>query len=155
MELSTGTVRRVNGPLVEVDGLTGVAMLDVVHLGPERIAAEVVGLAGERATLQAYEYTGGLRPGHRAEATGDRLSGLFGPGLLGQAFDGLLRPLSGAPVWLTPEPRTSARGTAGGRSSRASRWATRSAPGDVLGVVPEAGPVEHRVRRRRRGSAGR
>ncbi len=39
------------------------------------------------------------------------LSGLLGPGLLGQAFDGLLRPLSGAPVWLTPERETSARGT--------------------------------------------
>lgn len=144
MELSTGTIRRVNGPLVEVDGLGDVAMLDVVHLGPDRIAAEVVGLAGGRATLQAYEYTGGLRPGHPAEATGDRLSGLFGPGLLGQAFDGLLRPLSGAPVWLTPNRDVGA----GDR-----RWAFEArvavgdevGPGDVLAVVPEAGPVEHRV----------
>lgn len=144
MELSTGTVRRVNGPLVEVDGLDGAAMLDVVHLGPDRIAAEVVGLAGELATLQAYEYTGGLRPGHRAEATGHRLSGLFGPGLLGQAFDGLLRPLSGAPVWLTPNRDT---GTAERRWAFEPRVAVGDevGPGDVLAVVPEAGPVEHRV----------
>ena len=98
-----GTVTRVNGPLVEIEGLDGIAMREVLALGPSALAAEIVGIAGGRATVQAYEYTGGLTPGHTATATGEVLSGLLGPGLLGQAFDGLLRPLTGAPVWLTPE----------------------------------------------------
>ncbi len=103
-------VERVNGPLVEVDGLEGIAMREVLALGPQALAAEIVGIAGGRATVQAYEYTGGLTPGHRAVATGEVLSGLLGPGLLGQVFDGLLRPLSRAPVWLTPAARDRRRG---------------------------------------------
>ncbi|MDO8106973.1 V-type ATP synthase subunit A [Isoptericola sp. b441] len=144
MELTGGRVRRVNGPLVEVENLGDVAMSEVVRLGPERIAAEVVGLAGARATLQAYEYTGGLRPGDRAEATGDRLAGLFGPGLLGQAFDGLLRPLSGAPVWLTPHREVDAAARAW-HFEPAVALGDQVEPGDLLGTVPQTGPVEHRL----------
>ena len=59
----TGRVVRVNGPLVEVEGLEGVAMLELVVLGPDRVSAEIVALEGARATLQAYEYTGGIRVG--------------------------------------------------------------------------------------------
>ncbi len=148
MELSTGRVSRVNGPLVEVDGLAGVAMAEVVRVGEHRIAAEVVGLRGGRATLQAYEYTGGLRPGDLAEATGQRLAGLLGPGLLGQAFDGLLRPLSGAPVWLTADRPDGSVGVAAER-----RWHLQAEvevgaevhPGDVLATVADAGPVAHRL----------
>ncbi|MCV2393569.1 V-type ATP synthase subunit A [Actinotalea sp. M2MS4P-6] len=143
MELSTGRVSRVNGPLVEVLGLDGVAMAEVVRLGPQRIAAEVVGLAGARATLQAYEYTGGLRPGDHAEATGDRLAGLLGPGLLGQAFDGLLRPLSGAPVWLSPD-RPDIVSDRRWHLEPAVEVGAEVRPGDLLGTVPEAGPVVHR-----------
>lgn len=140
---TTATVRRVAGPLVEVDGLVGVTMGEVVRLGAQRIPAEVVGLAGGRARVQAYEYTGGLRPGAPVAATGDRLAAVLGPGLLGSTFDGLLRPLSGADVWLTP-----ARGDPPGSS-----WdwlprvdeGSRVSPGDLLGVVPVTGPLEHRV----------
>lgn len=141
--MSAGVVRRVAGPLVEVDGLEGVTMGEVVRLGAQGIAAEVVGLAGGRARVQAYEYTGGLRPGAAVTATGDRLAALLGPGLLGGTFDGLLRPLTGADVWLTP-----VRSRQDGRAwswRPAVRDGAEVAPGDVLGVVPGTGPLEHRV----------
>jgi len=138
-----GRIVRVSGPLVEVEGLDGLSMLELVTLGPHRISAETVAVRGGRATLQAYEYTGGLQVGDAAEATGARLSGLLGPGLLGHAFDGLLRPLSEAPLWLEP----------GRDTSRAPEWefvpsvavGAVVAAGDILGVVPGAGSVEHRV----------
>ena len=66
----TGTVVRVSGPLVEVEGVDGVSMLELVAVGPRRITAETVAITGTRATLQAYEYTGGLMAGDTAEATG-------------------------------------------------------------------------------------
>ena len=59
-ETAAGVVVRVNGPLVEVEGLAGVAMFEMVDLGPNRLPAEVVSLRDEVLTLQAYEYTGGL-----------------------------------------------------------------------------------------------
>lgn len=142
MTAAVGAVRRVNGPLVEVDGLGGVAMLDVVLLGEARIRGEVVRLAGGRATVQAYEYTGGLRPGAPVTASGGPLSALLGPGLLGRVHDGLLRPLTGAPRWLTPD-----RGTVDDPTTWTFVPATQPGalvgPGDVLGTVP--GVVEHRV----------
>ena len=95
-------IRRVNGPLVEVTGLAGVAMSDVVELGEGRLPGEAVAIRGDVTTIQAYEYTGGLAPGHPAWSRGEPLSALLGPHLLGGVFDGLLRPLAGAPVWLEP-----------------------------------------------------
>ncbi len=95
-------VSRVNGPLVEVTGLAGVAMYDIVELGPRRLPGEAVAIRGDVTTVQAYEYTGGLAPGDSVRSLGEPLSARLGPHLLGGVFDGLLRPLSGAPAWLEP-----------------------------------------------------
>jgi V/A-type H+-transporting ATPase subunit A len=145
----TGRVVRISGPLVEVDGVDGVSMLELVAVGPHRISAETVAIAGTRATLQAYEYTGGLKAGDAADATGHELSALLGPGLLGQVFDGLMRPLSSAPLWLTPDRAASTQDAA----TLARSWTfvpeastgARVVAGEVLGTVPEAGSVQHRV----------
>ena len=136
----TGCVTRVNGPLVEAEGLGKVAMHDVVDLGPDRIPAEVVAIRGQAVTLQAFEYTGGLAPGHQAVGRGEPLTVELGPWLLGGVFDGLLRPLSDAPTWLTAADR---------RSSVAGQWRFRPAAaagdrvqaGHVLGTVDTGGPV--------------
>ena len=145
----TGTVTRVSGPLVEIRGLPELSMLEVVNLGPERIAAQAVSITGDAATLQAYEYTGGLKPGDPVERTGHQLAGLLGPGLLGTVFDGLLRPLSSAPLWLTQNRQSSAEDAAvletlwGFVPSVSVGDVVRS--GQVLGTVPDVGTVEFRV----------
>ncbi len=141
---ASGEVVRVSGPLVEVRGLGDVAMSDVVELGESALTGEVVAVSREVATVQAYEYTGGLAPGAKARGRGELLSAELGPGLLGGVFDGLLRPLSGGPVWLTPDAD---------RSRAERRWefvpvegrSPEVASGDLLGTVPNAGSVEHRV----------
>jgi V/A-type H+-transporting ATPase subunit A len=120
-------------------------MSDVVRLGPSGLSGEVVAIRGSSATVQAYEYTGGLRPGDAAGSLGEPLSVPLGPGLLGGVFDGLLRPLAGAPAWLAPGA-TSQKG-----QEREWRWRPRVEmgdrvhPGDCLGVVEGVGAVEHRV----------
>lgn len=72
-------------------------MHDMVVLGAARVPGEVVAIQGDTATIQAYEYTGGLAPGHPAEPEGRPLSVRMAPDLLGGVFDGLLRP------WPVPE----------------------------------------------------
>jgi V/A-type H+-transporting ATPase subunit A len=138
-----GRVSRVSGPLVEVDGLAGVALGELVEIGPLRLPAEVVAIRGGTVSLQAYEYTGGLSVGDPAEALGRPLSARLGPGLLGAVFDGLLRPLADAPVWLVP----------GTERPDARRWAwlpsvapgaTVSA-GAVLGTLPDVPGLDYRV----------
>jgi V/A-type H+-transporting ATPase subunit A len=90
---------------VEATGLADAGMFDVADLGPLALPGEIVALSGERAVIQAYEYTGGLAPGDVAIARGEPLAAPLGPHLLGGVFDGLLRPLSGAGMWLTPRAR--------------------------------------------------
>ena len=132
----TGRVTRVVGPLVDVEGLPGVAMSEVVELGPARLAAEVVALRGGRLTAQAYEYTGGLTPGDPVRARGEPLSARLGPGLLGGVFDGLLRPLADAPTWLGPGAAAvdpARRRCARGGSCPTSRWGRPSEPASRWG----------------------
>ncbi len=139
-----GRVIRVNGPLVEIDGLSGVAMSELVGLGAHGLPAEVVGIRGARISVQAYEYTGGLAAGHPVTAWSRPLSAQLGPDLLGGIFDGLLRPLAGAPTWLDP---------AAGRTQTQGSWNWEPqvtvgrvvSAGSVLGTVPEAGGVDYRV----------
>ncbi|HEX6198146.1 MAG TPA: V-type ATP synthase subunit A [Jiangellaceae bacterium] len=139
-----GRVTRVNGPLVEVAGLAGAAMSEVVEIGLDGIPAEVVAISDGTITTQAYEYTGGVQVGDRAIPQGGQLSARLGPGLLGQVFDGLLRPLSSAPVWLT------AGRDVGGP---AHTWpftptapvGEHVGPGTVLGTVEVGASLPHRV----------
>lgn len=92
----TPRVLRVAGPLVEIACTSGVAMHDMVLLGEDRLPGEAVAIHGDVVTVQAYEYTGGLTPGHPAAPQGGPLSVRLGPSLLGGVFDGLLRPLTRA-----------------------------------------------------------
>ncbi|MEN2740267.1 V-type ATP synthase subunit A [Microbacterium sp. X-17] len=145
----SGAITRVNGPVVEAHRLPGLAMGEVVALGAARITAETIAIDGESAVLQAYEYTGGVAVGDTADPQAEPLSGLLGPGLLANAYDGLLRPLSGAPQWLRPDRPGSTQDP----SILDRRW--RFVPsaiagatvvaGDLLGTVPDSGAVEHRV----------
>ena len=138
-------VARVNGPLVEVVGLAGVAMYDIIELGEHRLPGEAVAIRGDLTTVQAYDYTGGLAPGHPARARGAPLSALLGPHLLGGVFDGLLRPLAGAGHWLEPGATTDSR------RDQEYVFTPEVADGDVvgagsgLGAVATAGDVGYRV----------
>jgi V/A-type H+-transporting ATPase subunit A len=146
VEIGRAVVTRVNGPVVEVSVGEGLAMLDLVHVGPQRLPGEVIALAGTTATLQVYEYTGGLKPGDMVRGTGGPLAVELGPGLLGGVFDGVLRPLSSAGVRIEPG---SATGTLSGERVwsfvPAARAGDRIGAGAVLGTVRETAAIEHSV----------
>jgi V/A-type H+/Na+-transporting ATPase subunit A len=145
MTANEARVTRVNGPLVEVTGLAQVAMSDVIELGEHRLPGEAVAVRGDLTTVQAYDYTGGLAPGHAARSRSEPLSALLGPHLLGGIFDGLLRPLTGAPIWLEPGVITAA-GT-----DRAFTYMPRltdgadAKSGITLGTVQTAAGIDYRV----------
>lgn len=68
-------------------------MMDMVHVGDEKLIGEVVGVDGTATTIQVYEDTTGLSPGQPVTTTGAPMSLRLGPGLLGSIFDGIGRPL--------------------------------------------------------------
>ena len=141
---TSARVVRVSGPLVEIDVAAPLAMHELVTLGVQRILAEVVAIRDEQVTVQAYEYTGGLGPGAPVVALGRPLSASLGPGLLGGVFDGLLRPLHTAPTWLTSGHDSEIDHATWYFEPKSAVGADLTA-GMVLGVVPRAGSVPHRV----------
>jgi len=138
-------VIRVNGPLVEVIGLAEVAMYDVIELGEHRLPGEVTAIRGDVVTVQAYEYTGGLAPGHPARSRGEPLSARLGPQLLGGIFDGLLRPLSGAPAWLEAGHSFTPAGGAEFEFTPETTAGAAVSEGASLGSVAVPGGIAYRV----------
>jgi len=65
----------------------------VVRVSDQRLIGEIIEMHGDRASVQVYEETSGLRPGEPVESTGAPLSVELGPGLIGSIFDGIQRPL--------------------------------------------------------------
>ena len=57
-----GVIYRISGPVVTATGMNA-AMYDVVRVGHEGLMGEVIELHGEKAVIQVYEDTSGIRPG--------------------------------------------------------------------------------------------
>ncbi|KPJ75418.1 MAG: ATP synthase subunit A [Planctomycetes bacterium DG_20] len=147
---TSATVTRVSGPIVTAVGMRGAGMYEVVEVGELGLIGEVVRLAGDRATIQVYEDTTMLKPGVPVRLTGAPLSVSLGPGLIGNIYDGIQRPLrdiqarSGA--WI-------ARGERLAPLDTVKRWPFEPRAevgqtltgGQTIGEVVESGLVHHRI----------
>ncbi|HUF39285.1 MAG TPA: V-type ATP synthase subunit A [Anaerolineales bacterium] len=147
---TSGKIVRIAGPVVGVTGLENAKLYDVVHIGELQLVGEIIRLQGEVVTVQVYEETSGLRLGERVTTTGGPLSVQLGPGLLGQVYDGLQRPLNllaeEGGAWIP-------RGLRAAPLSEDRRWhftptveaGDRVGPGEVLGTTPETSRLDHRI----------
>jgi len=88
-----GRIDKIAGPLVVATGMTEARMYDVVYVSDYRLIGEIIELKGDRASIQVYEETAGLKPGDPVYETGLPLSVELGPGLLTSIYDGIQRPL--------------------------------------------------------------
>ncbi|MFM1945605.1 MAG: hypothetical protein RI897_4587 [Verrucomicrobiota bacterium] len=95
VDTGAGVVVRISGPIVQAAGMRGAGMYEVVQVGEVGLVGEVVRLVEDRATIQVYEDTSMLRPGVPVRCSGAPLSVWLGPGLLGNIYDGIQRPLPG------------------------------------------------------------
>jgi len=84
----------ISGPIVKV-GIEGenVRIQDVAYVGEVGLIGEVIERDIQTAMVQVYEETEGLRLDENVTFTGEMLSALLGPGLLGAIYDGIQRPL--------------------------------------------------------------
>lgn len=83
----------INGPVIMAKGIGDFAMHDMVKVGKMQLLGEVIKIDKDIATVQVYEETAGLRIGENVETTGESLFVTLGPGLVGNIFDGIQRPL--------------------------------------------------------------
>jgi V/A-type H+-transporting ATPase subunit A len=88
-----GKIVWVSGPAVKADGMSAAKMYETVEVGDSKLIGEVIRLTGDVAFIQVYESTSGLRPGESVTGTGQPLSVLLGPGIMGKIYDGIQRPL--------------------------------------------------------------
>ncbi len=87
-----GTIVGIAGPTVTVE-LAELKLYDRIKVGKAGLQGEVVRLARDHAIVQVYEETRGLGVGEPAFPLEVPLSVRLGPGLMGQVYDGLQRPL--------------------------------------------------------------
>jgi V/A-type H+/Na+-transporting ATPase subunit A len=91
--VAKGKIIWVSGPAVKADGMSSAKMYETVEVGDLKLIGEVIRLTGDVAFIQVYESTSGLRPGEPVKGTGQPLSVLLGPGVIGKIYDGIQRPL--------------------------------------------------------------
>jgi V/A-type H+-transporting ATPase subunit A len=91
--VAKGRIVWVSGPAVKADGMSAAKMYETVEVGDSKLIGEVIRLTGDVAFIQVYESTSGLKPGEPVVGTGQPLSVLLGPGVIGRIYDGIQRPL--------------------------------------------------------------
>lgn len=88
-----GIIKGVNGSVIKADNMKGFTMREMVMVGKKRSIGEIIILEDDSATIQIYEESTGLTAGEEVLPTGKPLSVKLGPGILGNIFDGIERPL--------------------------------------------------------------
>ncbi|MBC2870538.1 V-type ATP synthase subunit A [Bittarella massiliensis] len=148
--MSTGTIKKVAGPLVIAEGMRDANMFDVVRVSEQHLIGEIIEMHGDLASIQVYEETSGLGPGEPVESTGSPMSVELGPGLIGSIFDGIQRPLDDI---MKATGNNLQRGVSIPSLKRADRWdfvpsakvGDRVVPGDIIGTVQETPVVLHKI----------
>ncbi len=88
-----GKVVAVNGPIVKANGMAEAGMLNLVEIGEARLTGEIIRMEDDVATVQVYEDNTGQKPGEEVISHSRPLSVELGPGLIGNIYDGIQRPL--------------------------------------------------------------
>ena len=148
--MSTGTIKKVAGPLVIASGMRDANMSDVVRVSKQRLIGEIIEMHGDEASIQVYEETSGLGPGEPVESTGAPMSVELGPGLITSIYDGIQRPLDDI---MKVSGNNLQRGVEVASLKRDKKWefvpvarkGDKVEAGDVLGTVQETAVVEQKI----------
>jgi V/A-type H+-transporting ATPase subunit A len=145
-----GSLTRISGPVLEAVGLERAGLYDVVLVGDKKLIGEIIRLKEDRATIQVYENNVGMKIGEKVQALGRPLSVRLGPGLIGEIYDGIQRPLKDiferTGSFLMP-------GVKNDPLDVSKKWRfvpvkpapTLIEPGTLLGTVQESQLIVHRV----------
>ncbi|MGI6077763.1 MAG: V-type ATP synthase subunit A [Fastidiosipilaceae bacterium] len=92
--MKKGVITKVSGPLIEAVNMENANIHDVVEVAEYKLIGEIIEMRRDKASIQVYEETTGVGPGEQVVTTGMPLSVELGPGMLGQIYDGIQRPLN-------------------------------------------------------------
>lgn len=145
-----GLITHIAGPVVVAKNMTGSQMYELVKVGESGLIGEIIRIVGDKVTIQVYEETSGMGPGEPVEGTGKPLSVELGPGLIGQIYDGIQRPL---PSIQDVAGAFIRRGIVVPALDREKKWhftpmlkkGAKVVAGDILGTVPETPLVTQKI----------
>jgi len=144
------TVTKISGPVIEAKNMLGSKINELVRVGNEKLIGEIIRLEKDRATIQVYEETSGLKPGEPVVTRGKPLSLELGPGLLGSIYDGIQRPLE---IIRGKAGDFIARGVEVSALDKKKKWRFKPTvkngdsvkEGQIIGTVKETETITHRV----------
>lgn len=147
-----GKITRISGPIVYAEGLDDCGLYDVVDVGEKKLIGEIIRQNKGNTTIQVYEEDTGMHVGEKVVCTQRPLSLRLGPGVVGNIYDGIQRPLktmyehSGA--FLLPGERTAPLDTE-------KKWhfvptenlkeGSAIKPGFVIGTVKETESITEKI----------
>ena len=148
--MSAGIIKKVAGPLVVAENMKSASMFDVVRVSDKRLIGEIIEMHGDQASIQVYEETSGLGPGMPVESMNEPLSVELGPGLIGNIFDGIQRPLDEI---MKISGNSLHRGVEVFPLKRDKLWnfvpsiniGDEVSSGDIIGTVEETEIVTHKI----------
>ena len=148
--MKSGVIKKVAGPLVIASDMKQANMFDGVKIGNEKLIGEIIEMHSGDASVQVYEETTGLGPGAPVISTNEPLSVELGPGLIGNIFDGIQRPLSEIKK---VSGNNLKRGIEVLPLNREKKWNFNSevkvgdevVSGDIIGTVLETPIVKHKI----------
>ena len=124
----------ISGPVLRARAERVFHINEAALVGNQSLLGEVIRIDGDELVLQVYEDTTGLRPGDPVQGTGSPLSVKLGPGLLGNIFDGLLRPLVTEGPYIQPGVQQS-HSTQLYKFKATVQVGNHLSPGRVFGVI--------------------
>ena len=151
-ESKFGVIYSVSGPVIVAEKMTGAAMYELVRVGVHELVGEIIRLEGDTATIQVYEETSGCQVGDPVLRTGKPLSVELGPGIMGNIFDGIQRPLQS--IAEISNSIFIPRGINTNALSRDKKWNFKPSGfrvddhvtgGDIIGEVFENTLIIHRI----------
>lgn len=145
-----GQIVKISGPLVVAENMKSANMFDVVRVGDLGLIGEIIEMRGDKASIQVYEETAGLKTGDKVVTTGEPLSAELGPGILEMIFDGIQRPLE---VIKGKTGSNIARGVEVTSLDHDKEWEFKPTvkkgdsviAGDVIGTVDETKLIVHKI----------
>ena len=140
----------IDGPVVKADNMYNAKMYEMVEVGYQRLTGEIIQLQEGEAYIQVYENTSGLKLDEPVTLMGMPLYVELGPGLIGNIFDGIQRPLE---VYRAQTGDFIKRGIKIEPLDRKKEWYftptveenIKVESGDIIGEIQETDLVIHKI----------
>jgi V/A-type H+-transporting ATPase subunit A len=140
----------INGPVIKIKKATEFKIMEMVFVGESKLLGEVISMSEDFTVIQVYESTTGLKPGEPVTGTGEPISLDLGPGLIGNIFDGIQRPLT---TISEKDGNYIVPGTNVKSLDEAKEWTVKFnckvgdklSHGDIFAYVQESELIQHRL----------